>query len=343
MFVQIDGWHGAGKSELVGLLDGHPEIFANLMPDVSHMAFLFDYNRPEWIHEKHSEDLRKLLVMSEYYNIERAANQGFFSFDFSATDRLRMPYKMNFYDFEKDFMGEVMALDQWTQEEIVHLLYKNLYRHLNRNGNFPRSFPKYYVSKSYGFVNMQQKFRTVFPNSKSIFIHRDVLANIATRANRRPMEDDYHTKGFYSMGFEKLMRRGEVEEILYCLDFNKERAEKYPDHFLMVDFDEMNNNTEKVMREICNFMHIDFDPIMLKFTYFGEEVSCKGKKYVGEELDKPEDLLNSQEIAEVNRRIEEYKSRHAEKSDNKLRISAATELASKGFKRLTKHLKKRGL
>ena len=108
MLVQIDSWYGGGKSLLTGLLDGHPELFTFLYHDASYMPLMGENNNADWVLTKHTEQLRRILNhwSSNYYSIERMANQGFQPYDFSSKDRVNLKYPVDFYQAHKSLYNK---------------------------------------------------------------------------------------------------------------------------------------------------------------------------------------------------------------------------------------------
>lgn len=307
MLVQIDSWFGGGKSLLTGLLDGHPELFTFLYHDASYMALLGENNNADWVLTKHTEQLRRLLGdgCSNYYAIERMANQGFQAYDFSSKDRINLNYPVNYYKFDSRFFKELLSLSDWTLEKIVHVLYKNLLMELTKFKKIDK-FPKYFVSQSFPILQLQKNFLNVYPSAKSILVKRKIQNIIATRTNRKPVEDDFQSKKGYAREFKDILKSLEIEKISEYYEFWEEMEEQFPKRVLVVDFDEINMNTESTLKRVAEFLEIKFEEILLKWSYFGEEIKCNGQSYVGRELDDPKKLLSNSELEIINKRIKRF-------------------------------------
>lgn len=335
MLIQVEGWYGGGKSIIVGLLDGHPDVFSTLLPDYSFISFL-SYPQDEIIRSKNIEALRKILAGTQYYNIERAANDGYFSFDFAASAvHLKVPFKMDFYEYEKQYIKELRSMPNWSFEKVMDVLYKHYFLALNPDKR--NKIPKYFAGLGISVLEFQKRFREVYPNSKFIFIKRRILNTVATRANRKLQDHQTSMQSFYSPGISRILKSGEIYRILEYRDYFERMAQLYPETYKIIDFDELNLNTESVMRNVCDFLSIDFTDDLLKFSFMGNEIIHNGKKHVGEELDMAEKLLSSQEIAAVNSQISRYK--HLKK----IRFSNRIKFFIDGFSYLSRRLKEKGL
>jgi hypothetical protein len=308
MLIQVDGWFGAGKSVLWLLLDSHPEIFASPIHDYSYCAFIDQSNQLDWVKTKHIEIVRKALARTQYYKFEKVFWDGFLSHDFSATEVLKVPYSLNYYDFDKTIFSRLVKMPSWTLESIVDTIYTAIFE---KSSVFPeiKKVPSYFASMSNAlFYKHYQNMPTVFPKAKSIQVRRSIEKIIATRSNRRPRPEDCKTWNFFCDSFQKRINDGEVESILaYYAEYDRLMS-LYPDYFFMVDFSELVNNTAETMKRIADFIGISFDPILTKATHMGIELELNGRKYVGQENDNIEQLLSPDERSIINDRIKAYNS-----------------------------------
>ena len=133
MLIQVDGWFGAGKSVLWMLLDGHPDVFCSPVHDYSYAAFLNQGNDFDWVKTRHTEILRKALARTQYYKFEKVYWDGFMSFEFSSDNVLKLPYAVNYYNFDYSFIKTLMADSEWTLEKITDTLYSSIYKEVLKN------------------------------------------------------------------------------------------------------------------------------------------------------------------------------------------------------------------
>ena len=289
MLLQIDGWYGAGKSVLNGLLDSHPQIGVNPLHDATHMAFLMD-----GIHEvllgRDIEALRRLLGKTQYYIFERAALLGEGSVSFGSGIECKTPFKFDFYAFDKEWIAGVMALKTWEAEDLIVRIYRKYNEYLNNKGTCI-----YFMSMSWPLIDLQSKYSEEFPNSKSILVKREIAEIIAVRSGRKPR--DFNGKDiFFAPGFEKLIQSGEVNKIVdYYAMFSKQ-SQLFPNNFLSVDFNDLIFNRKETMIKVSNFLKIDFDETMMKWTFLGDEIKYNGMSYVDKINDTADKILTREQL-----------------------------------------------
>lgn len=306
MLLQIDGWFGSGKSVLLTLLDGHPDVFCIPVHDYSYAAFLNQNNELDWIKTRHTEILRKILSKTQYFKFEKMYWDGFHNVEFSSNERLRLPYKTNFYNFDYNFINELLLKDNWNIETIVETLYTSIYRETVKE-KVIFHLPKWFATSSNPlFIDDYINIPILLPNAKSVQVRRRVENIIATRSNRKPRTEDFKTKTFFSDAFEKRISDGEVEKILNYYDKYDDLVKTFPDVFMVVDFLDLVNHTEKSIKKVADFLNIEFHPSLLIASYNSKELECNGKKYIGQENDNIDDLLTVLERAIISERIEKY-------------------------------------
>ncbi len=308
MLLQIDGWFGAGKSVLWMLIDGHPNVFCSPIHDYSYCAFLDQTDDLDWVKTKHTEILRKALARTQYYKFEKVFRDGFMSFEFSTNEIMKIPYNVDYYKFDKFFIDVLLQKDKWTLNDIAETLYSSIWKSHYQTSEL-QALPKYYASMSNPlYIDKYNHFPTIFPGGKSIQVRRSVEKIIATRSNRKPRPEDFKTWTFFSDAFDKRLADGEVEKILSFYDSYDELVKTYPDVFLVVDFLELVNNTEKTIKKVTDFLGIPLHPNLKIASYGGRELVYKGKKYIGEEHDDIDELLTKEEQSIIRERIKRYEN-----------------------------------
>lgn len=316
MLIQIDGWFGSGKGVLWSLLDGHPDIFCSPIHDYSFGAFLSQSDEHDWVKTKHVEILRKALARSQYYKFEKVFWDGYWSFSFTADELLKLKCGYDYYKFDYNFIRKLIDQESWSLEKIIDTMYSTLYEATFSKINKPS--PDIFVSSTNPlFINDYKNFPVIYPNGKSIQVRRSVEHIIAIRANRKPKSEDFKSNLFFSGSFEKRIEEGEVEKILAFHDEYDALARNFPNVFTTVSFDELVIDTEPAIRKIADFLGIDFHPNLLIASYNGVELECNGKKYIGKQNDKAEDLLSQDEIEVIRKRIDAYNATKAKISSHK--------------------------
>jgi hypothetical protein len=151
------------------------------------------------------------------------------------------------------------------------------------------------MTMSWPLIDLQSKYSDVFPNSKSILVKREVAEIIAVRSGRKPR--DFNGKdSFFAPGYEKLIKSGEVKKIVDYYTMFFKLCQLYPNNFFSVDFNDLLFNRKETMNKISNFLEIDFDERMLKWTFLGEEVKYNGMSYVDKINDTADDLLTKEQL-----------------------------------------------
>ena len=308
MLLQIDGWFGAGKSVLWLLLDGHPEVFCSPVHDYAYCALIDQQDDLDWVKTRHTEILRKALARTQYYKFEKVYRDGFITFEFSTDEILKLEYKVDYYKFDRLFIDKLLSKEKWSLNEIINTLYISIWE-THFKAQIEVDEPKWFGSMSNPlYIEHYEKIPVIFPGAKSIQIRRSVERIIATRSNRKPRPEDFKTWSFFSDAFDKRIADGEVEKILDYYEKYDSLVKKYPQMFKTVDFLDLVNNTETMIREIADFISIPFHPNLLSATYNGKELVYNGKKYVGQENDNIDQLLNDKERQIIKERIYNYYS-----------------------------------
>ncbi len=317
MFLQLDGWYGAGKGMLWTLLDSHPDVFCSPIHDYTFGAFIDQSDEHEWVRTKHFKVLRTALTRTRYNFFEQMFRDGFMSFEFSANDRLKLPYLIDFYKHDRLWMDKLHQMERWTLNKMTNALYESIWEsHFKKNAE--QAPPKWFASMGMAqYIDYYPQFPVIFPGAKSIAIRRKLENIVATRCNRKPREEDFTTRvhKFSSDFNSRIYEEKEVEGILSYYDKYDAMAEKFPDIFMIVDFDDVIRNTEAVMKKIADFIEVPFHPVLTKATYQGEELICNGKSYIQEEHDDVNRLLSKEELEIIRERKESYYAEKAGKND----------------------------
>ena len=294
MLIQIDGWFAGGKSVLWSLLDGHKDIFVNPIHDYSHAMLLDKNNNDEWIKKKHTTFLRKTFAASEYYKFEKIFLEQKLGIVYSANITQNLSYTTDFYNFDNNFYRKLHKLPHWSIESITDTLYKTLYEEHTKNYEI---YPKYYATMSNAWkYKLYKNIPTIFPNMKSITVKRGLKNIIATRTNRKERIDDLNSYQAFSTPFELIMERKEVDWILNFFHTNEMLQKEFPNHFLVVEFEDLVHNTEVSMKKIASFLEVEYDEILSIPTRDKIVLEHNGVSFIGEENDDYKKLLTKEEI-----------------------------------------------
>lgn len=289
MLLQIDGWYGSGKSVLVGLLDGHPEISPNPIHDATHMALLMD-DVLETCNSRDIESLRRLLGKSQYYEFEKYSLFKNFPVNISAGIEIDCPYDLNFYEFDKTWIAELRVLDKWTPEIILEKIYSNYSLYLTGKNNF-----KYNLSMGWPIIDLQLRMHESFPNAKTIYVRRDVKDLIAVRSGRLPRVKNGRDS-FFAPGYKNLIFSGEVEKILRYYLVIEKIIEKFPVSAMMIEFDDLIIRREQTMQKISSFLDVEYNDSMLTWSFLSNDLGNKNFSYTEKINDKADEILNRRQL-----------------------------------------------
>jgi Sulfotransferase family len=309
MIIQIDGWFAGGKSVLWSLLDGHKDIFVNPVHDYSYAMLLDKTNEDEWIEKKHTTFLRKTLAASEYYKFEKLFLEEQLEIVYSANLSEKVPYKTNFYNFDKKFYENLQNMKAWSIEKIVHELYKSHYEEHTKQSEV---YPKYYATMSNAWkYKHYHNIPKIFPNMKSIIVKRGLKNIIATRTNRQERTTDLNSYQAFSTPFDILIERKEVDWILNFFHTNEVLQEQFPKQFMVVAFEDLVHNTQESMKKIATFLEIEYSDILTLPSRDGKILEYEGISFIGQENDDYQQLLSKEEIETLDKMEAEF---HKEKT-----------------------------
>jgi hypothetical protein len=306
MLLHIDGWYAGGKTVLWSLLDGHQEVFVCPVHDYSFAPFFKHANNEEWVQIKYPTILRKILAKSEYYKFEKIYRDGVLPVFFSADVHMDLPYQTDFYRFDKRFFDKLDELEVWDIESIIETLYAAFYA--EHTGTSTSEHPKYFASMSYPSIYQEYKnIPEVFPHMKNILVKRGLKNIIATRTNRKERPRDLNKAQAFNTPLAKIFRDNEIEKILHFFDTYEELQQKYPEQFLVVEFEDLVKDTDVSMKKVADFLGIEFEDILTVPTRDGIELKYEGLSFIGEENDDYRKLLTDAEIKLIERREKLYR------------------------------------
>lgn len=330
MLINIDGWFAGGKSVLWSLLDGHPDVFVNPVHDYSFSLLLTHDDSEEWVKKKYSTTLRKTLALAEYFKIEKIMYDGYLPIHFSASIHYKLPFKFDFYSFDRHFMQSLHNRDKWNIACIIEDLYESLRVYWQKDISLKK--PKYYAAMSHPryFVHYH-KIPNLIPGMKNILVKRDIRNIIATRTNRTERPRDLNEKQAFRTPFETVIKSQEIKHICSFFNAYEELSLKYPDSFMVVDFNNLISAPEVEMRRISNFLEIEYLPILSVPTRDGVLLEYEGVSFIGQENDTWEQLLTRKEQAILLMEIERAKHGGASVDVDYSANYKSSELISKSY------------
>ncbi|NJN27809.1 MAG: hypothetical protein HC819_18485 [Cyclobacteriaceae bacterium] len=136
MLVQVDGWSGSGKSVLMYLLDGHPNIYSHPFHDVIQFLFRKENWDEEWVRVKDIRELRtRLALFTEYFRTESFIRQGKYILEFSKDKHLSYSLPFSFDAIDSSIIRTISKLQCWSPEQLINNFYQCFYQHIFQTTN----------------------------------------------------------------------------------------------------------------------------------------------------------------------------------------------------------------
>jgi len=179
-----------------------------------------------------------------------------------------LSYKPNFVEFV-----EVVAASDYfrllgVDKEFLYSLWPATYEDIFRkvmDVYAQRQGATYWLEKSPDHTVLVEKLSTIYPDAKFIAIIRDVEDVVSSTIVR----------------YSRIKRRRlTIMQNVFGWVYNKKVIESFAeksDKIHVTRYERLKANTESVLREMCNFLEIDFDEAMLEQA-FERNTSFKGGK-----------------------------------------------------------------
>lgn len=276
----------SGKSTLLRLLDGHPNLGVTPIHDVLINVFShFDPNK-ETKDENNSFpfDLsnfrEKLSLHTGYYYLEAnqigdplttvGASQG--------GDSHKYLDGFNFYEFEREWVTKISEKTRVNQKQILLTILKSLFSQWG-SYKFSKDKCKYVIGLGFCNEDNLKNLLTDVPNSKVIVLQRDPRGIVA--ANK------------VNGSVDQLLSRGDLFRWMEYNKFVQNMESKYKNRIHIVSFNDLISNTSKTMKHISEFLNIPRERILNHPTFAGEKL--EKEKYIGQINDDWRDILNKRE------------------------------------------------
>ncbi len=297
-FALIDGWWGSGKTTLRGLLDGHPELAVCPIQESLVGVLSHDPGHHYWLPKKEVSGLRACLGASiGYSRIERFALAGTIAFDAARRVRIERPFNFDYYQFDQMWVQRVLGEEALSLRKLIDIYYHSFmacWKDLPENNQHYA----YHVSLDDNRRNTVPFFIKNYPEGKLLYLIRDPKGIIATRAGRLPCKGESRTTQWEDLTCEQLIRSRELHRIRDAYVQVRQLAKQYPERILPVSFEALVEQTPVTMKQVADFLAIDYDTILEKFSYLGEPIGeVEGVSFTGKVNDAPRDLLNDTTFA----------------------------------------------
>ena len=292
--VFVEGWAGSGKSVLLSLFDGHPDIFTSPVHDKLPYQ-LISYCLPaDDVFD--IRDIRRSLKSHMYYNIEFNLNRGVVPvlLSSSANDVINVPLDVDFYDLEKKWISRLYQSQTSLCPNDICIEFYSVFSELLEKRRPNQK--KYFITM--GDPRYQDKTRLleVYPNSKLIYVRRPYIDICATRITRRSPIG--LPKQMFNKNFTDLLFGGEIPAYLGFDKSLLDLTKLYPERVRIVDFNDLVLNTKECVESLSNFLELDNryidklnEPTLNSYLLKNE--SCS---YIGNVNDTASTLMSSWQI-----------------------------------------------
>lgn len=272
ILINIVSVGGGGKSVLLSLFDGHPEI--NIVP--IHDKFFFALRSR---YDKSSHDFRPILrdlSKSGYINYKQLAADGKIEFFLSSNklDVVDVPFDIDPFELERRFVEKLKTLD-WDRVSITGAFYDAYIELLSLQRK------KYLAFMGVDNFYKNFDFQLSCPDAKTIFVLRDPLSVVYTKLNRvLPHSKKLLYSKFRAASFL-------IRETIRVASFDA-RAVKLSERdsrCMCVRFENLMETKATAMSDIIQFLSIEDTSILKNPSILGVDL-VKGKiSYVSADND----------------------------------------------------------
>ncbi len=289
----IDGWWGSGKTTLRGLLDGHPQLAVCPIQESLVGVLSHDPGKLYWLEKQEITGLRACLGANiGYSRIERFALAKIIAFDAARRVRVERPFHFDYYAFDQEWTQRVLSEDNLNLSKLIDIYYQTFMEYWADFAEVGDDC-SYYVSLDDNRRNTVSFFTNNYPQGKLLYLVRDPKGIIATRAGRLPCKGESRTASWDELTCEELIRNRELHRIRDAYAHVRQLARQYPDRILPVSFEALVEDTAVTMKQVADFLGIDYGGILEEFTYLGESIGAvEGVSFIGKVNDDPRDLLD---------------------------------------------------
>lgn len=244
--VFICGHRKTGTTLLVNLLDNHKDLLT--YPDDSGFWYMFYplFDSSEISSEKKDEIVLNNLVPNFEYIIRNVPDDYIKKMNFS---------KEKFYDYYKEFISST----NHTTKDILTSLVKAMNKIFQQKTSI-----KHWVEKTTSSEVYALDIAKMFPNAKFIHIIRDPRDNWGSlKSGWEKRYSDFNDEPRRLM--HSLLERGKL-----CMEFAKHNQDILGKQtYKVIKFEDLTASPEQIMKEISDFLKIEFTETLLQPTVLG--------------------------------------------------------------------------
>lgn len=260
--IFISGLRKSGTSMVRMLFDGHPEVF---VPPCNELKFMHYSTVPALCsHKDFSSD--NIDEIKEHMLSDRTLR--------ALGDR-----DSNFWREEFDYEGFLADVRSKRCETMEELIENMMHSFASRSSDFSGDvLDTRYVIKGEMQTEYFLELRAMFPDMKALYVLRNPYAHFTAVRNSYRMDSlwDRKLKPSRNLSSRELTWRDRYPFVLnhlmymkssYC--FMSKFAKLFPESFKVVVFDDILMNPEGVMREVAEFVGIEFTDALVMPTLNG--------------------------------------------------------------------------
>ncbi|SFW74419.1 MULTISPECIES: sulfotransferase [Desulfovibrio] len=279
--LTIAGLPTSGKSTIAALLDGHSSVITghNLFFHDCVSCFLPElhsrYDDPSTVvaesmgYSKRSYFLRMMLIKhsSFYFTIENLLNSREFKFFLSSEESVSLPVPSvgDFYALDRRIMEAFEAIDIQSPAQLFRVFWTNFFKSIE---GIDCSKVIYCSSMApNGFSDFETLLHS-YPNGKILFMNRSLEEAIGASFLREAV--------LTKKSFAEVLLRMQSSETAHWINniyISQQKAlllaKKYPEKFMVVDFENLFIDFKKNMNAILQWISLPILPIFEKYSFFG--------------------------------------------------------------------------
>lgn len=289
--VYVYGPYASGKTVLMRLLDGHPQVGVIPIHDTFPRAIksLSDARDISNNMDKERISIRKLkkeiAKNSNYYQLQSLHHGGPLSITASSKNVHKQGIgEFDFYSFEERWISKVESGNQ----DVENILIEIIKAFFEEWSEYPCDGPKCNTYVGLGYWWGTEEIRYIlesYRNTKVIFLKRDPRGCVTSK----------YAKSKTGGSAYNAMIKGEIYEIQRMYKNIEEMSVKYKDRIESIEFEDIVLDTEDTISEICEFLNISKNDTVKEPTYCGKRLDQYEEKFLGSINDNWQDIASDRE------------------------------------------------
>lgn len=302
----IAGAKASGKSIVRGILDGHPEVFASPFHELLTLGFDLSVKNHDGLENRDIQWLREsVLTKTKYHQLERMARQGHCYLDLGNGLPERINFEFDFYRFDKQWVDDLFQQESWNVGMVLSALARNFRDHFK----FPRldRDSHLFATCSDGFSSTLTSFFDAFDSGKMIFVKREIKDVIGALCCRSKVPGDFRSRHFSRRtALETYLTKDFVETTAALFATATELKKRYPDNVLLLNFDEVFDDPDRIIFQIRDFLDISNAESLSEFTVLGKQIGLNNERLdpLRVHQDESYNLLSIYELESLERILE---------------------------------------